>query len=766
MKSLKTSNIEFEIVDNDNIDLSLLNKTQLLQKCKDLKIVGYSSKNKSDIIKLISNKMNLFTSPLTTNTLTTNTLTTNTLLSNNPLNFIDLFCGIGGFHQALKGIGTCVLACDIDKKCREVYKDNYGLEPVPNVKEIDANLMPDFDILCGGFPCFVAETLTLTNNGYKNIEDVEITDKLLTHQGNFQTILNLQRKVYTGNLFDLTILLHSDTITATEEHPFYIREKLDNGTFDKPIWKKAKDLILNDYFGMVINTNQIIPNNLTSLDDWFLMGYFLGNGYIKEEKQICFCIYHENVLAKISKVLPVVLKTGNLYSCENLGWLNILKHFDLQFDNFNPTIPEWIQDAPKSFIQEFINGFISSGCLKYFTPNIDLDFQRLGLKLGQIFKLNQSGLTRQPITYFGSRAFIENNYAWFAPVKIIKRPVSLVPVFNFEVDTDNSYVVQNICVHNCQSFSNAGKKKTFDDERGLLFDEIVRIAKVKRPRFMFLENVKHILKVGDGEVIEYIKNKILALGYHLQIFEISPHNYGIPQQRERVYFVCIRNDIYDGTDIVIPEYTGVMNFESYLDKIEDIDPKYFVKGDVLETLLAWDKMVTQFEVGEKISPTIMINDAYSGYSESDFQAFPDWKQDYVVKNKPLLKKYKAQFDPWYQENKVILKKREIYGKLEWQTGVIKENDSIFNHFIQIRQSGIRVKKAQYFPTLVAIAQIPIYGKEKRYITPRECARLQSFPPDFKIPTDDKVSYKQFGNSVNVDNVATIIRTTLTKYGVI
>ena len=79
---------------------------------------------------------------------------------------------------------------------------------------------------------------------------------------------------------------------------------------------------------------------------------------------------------------------------------------------------------------------------------------------------------------------------------------------------------------------------------------------------------------------------------------------------------------------------------------------------------------------------------------------------------------------------IILKKREIYGKLEWQTGPITVNDSIFNHFIQIRQSGIRVKKGKYFPTLVAISQIPIYGKEKRYITPRECARLQSFPETF------------------------------------
>ena len=91
----------------------------------------------------------------------------------------------------------------------------------------------------------------------------------------------------------------------------------------------------------------------------------------------------------------------------------------------------------------------------------------------------------------------------------------------------------------CQTFSNAGKKKMFDDDRGLLFDEIIRIANVTKPKFMFLENVKHILKVGDGKVIEYIKKKLDENNYHLQLFEISPHHYGVPQQRDRVYFVRI-----------------------------------------------------------------------------------------------------------------------------------------------------------------------------------------------------------------------------------
>ena len=81
----------------------------------------------------------------------------------------------------------------------------------------------------------------------------------------------------------------------------------------------------------------------------------------------------------------------------------------------------------------------------------------------------------------------------------------------------------------------------------------------------------------------------------------------------------------------------------------------------------------------------------------------------------------------------------------------------------MRQSGIRVKKAQYFPTLVAIVQTPIYAKERRYITPRECARLQSFPDNFIIHPNDHTAYKQFGNAVNVKVVHYIINETLKTY---
>ncbi len=316
----------------------------------------------------------------------------------------------------------------------------------------------------------------------------------------------------------------------------------------------------------------------------------------------------------------------------------------------------------------------------------------------------------------------------------------------------------------CQPFSNGGNKKTFSDKRGNLFDEIMRIVKEKQPRFLFLENVKHILKVSEGKVLTYIEEQIDQHGYILQRFQMSPHEYGIPQNRERIYFVCIRKDIYNGKAItLIDNKEPLVNIRDILENSNSIDEKYYLKGDLLNVLEAWDEFINYVDVGETLSPTLLIHDAFKKYTDDEFNNLAQWRKEYMIKNKRILEKYSDFIDKWYTKYKELLSKREIYGKLEWQVGKVKNNDSIFNYFIQVRQSGIRIKKATYFPTLVAISQIPIYGKEKRYITPRECARLQSFPDSYKIASNDKVSYKQFGNSVNVKNVKTVIESTLKHY---
>lgn len=310
----------------------------------------------------------------------------------------------------------------------------------------------------------------------------------------------------------------------------------------------------------------------------------------------------------------------------------------------------------------------------------------------------------------------------------------------------------------CQSFSNSGKRKGLEDSRGNLFEHILKIAVAKKPAFLFLENVKHIKKIDGGKVFRHILSRINESGYYVgenTIFELSPHQFGIPQQRERVIFVCIRDKTDKQIDLTPP------SIPIDLTKILEINPhpKYRISREIEEVLDAWNEIIQQMDTNQNLSPTILCHEFYRTYTPEEFQALPEWKRDYIQKNRPLYEKYRQKWDEWYEKHPV-LQKKEIYGKLEWQVGKTAPQESIYNHFIQLRQSGIRVKKSVYFPTLVAIVQTPIYAKEKRFITPRECARLQSFPDSFIMPDNDHDAYKQFGNAVNVDVVHFVIQRTL------
>ena len=95
----------------------------------------------------------------------------------------------------------------------------------------------------------------------------------------------------------------------------------------------------------------------------------------------------------------------------------------------------------------------------------------------------------------------------------------------------------------CQAFSVSGKQRGFDDTRGTLFFDVVRIIKAKSPKVLFLENVKNLEKHNKGETFNIIMDSLDKLGYNAFAKVLNASNFGAPTTRERIYFVCFRKDL-------------------------------------------------------------------------------------------------------------------------------------------------------------------------------------------------------------------------------
>jgi len=143
------------IMQSNTMDYSKKTREELIAICKEKSIKGYSGKKKEDIIQLLTHKLPTEITPQNAivNTSIVDIIPTTDITN---IKYIDLFCGIGGFHQALTNIiptSSCVLASDIDENARKTYETNHTLKPVGDIKKIDINAIPTFNLICGGFPC-------------------------------------------------------------------------------------------------------------------------------------------------------------------------------------------------------------------------------------------------------------------------------------------------------------------------------------------------------------------------------------------------------------------------------------------------------------------------------------------------------------------------------------------------------------------------------------------------------------------------------------
>ena len=301
----------------------------------------------------------------------------------------------------------------------------------------------------------------------------------------------------------------------------------------------------------------------------------------------------------------------------------------------------------------------------------------------------------------------------------------------------------------CQAFSKAGKRMGFADEtKGTLFFQITRILKATQPKYIILENVRNLLSHDHGNTIRVIQGALTELGYNIKVIMMSPHQLGIPQLRERVYILGVRNDIYNGElhfEIPQREKSSVNIFDSKIIE-ETPDPKYSISEHEELVLTCWDEFYKG--IHEKVIGYPIWSAEFG--STTSLDDLPKWKADFCKKNRQLYLNNKDFIDQWLKKWNYLQDFTPTERKMEWQAG--DSIDTIWDAFIQFRPSGIRVKRPDAFPALVAMVQIPIIGKYKRRLTPREAARLQSFPDSFIPDPNDHQAYKQFGNAVNVNCV--------------
>lgn len=301
----------------------------------------------------------------------------------------------------------------------------------------------------------------------------------------------------------------------------------------------------------------------------------------------------------------------------------------------------------------------------------------------------------------------------------------------------------------CQAFSKAGKQEGFMDRiRGTLFFEVARILEGKRPKYILLENVKNLVTHDGGNTYRIICSTLRQLGYRIpeKPLILSPHQFGVPHLRERLFIPGIYDPRHTNKPLVI-EFPDLLqkkdnSIYSVLDENEQ-DQRYQLSEHTIEVLTAWDEFY--HGIDRKVIG-FPVWSAFFKVRKID-PSFPEWKQDFVRKNRELYLRNKTFIDRWLKKWKNLESFTPTERKFEWQCG--EQIQSIWEGVIQIRPSGVRVKKPDTFQALVALVQTPIIGRYKRKLSVREAARLQSFPDTFIPDSSPQKAYKQLGNSVNV-----------------
>jgi DNA (cytosine-5)-methyltransferase 1 len=137
--------------------------------------------------------------------------------------------------------------------------------------------------------------------------------------------------------------------------------------------------------------------------------------------------------------------------------------------------------------------------------------------------------------------------------------------------------------------------------------------------------------------------------------------------------------------------------------------------------------------------------------------FPTWKKTFIRQNREFFERNKSWIRPWLPKIKEFPSSLQ---KLEWN--LQGEERSVWPHVVQFRASGVRIKRRTTAPSLIAMTdtQVPIIAWERRYMTPRECAALQSMQDLKYVPSSRTQAFKALGNGVNTTVVERVAQALL------
>lgn len=728
--------------------------------------------------------------------------------NNKGINVLSLFDGMSCGQIALKELGITVdkyYASEIDKFAIEQTTLNFPntiqLGDVTEWRSWNVD-WSSIDLVIGGSPCFVAGTKIVTSEGYKNIEDVRVGDRVLTHKNQWQTVRNIGGKYSETYKIKAQGIL--DTIT-TANHPFYVRtatRKWDNKkrtskrVFSRPKWVEAFKLKKGDFIGIPILTTNVNHYDITE-EEAYIIGRYIADGHTSKSYRIGDGRpnhRHWQLILSIGKDKVMKFKStikDNHYSCYehsksvyrcvfyNKKLVQIVES-NCGSGAVNKYISKKLLDLPVCLLKRVLQGFFEgdgsyrNGVYRATTVSRELAMS-LCLAISKVYRVNVNiEYTRRPKKHIiegrtvnqndtytvsfrkemkkQSNAEVIDGIVW-CPFKAITQTNKVERVFNLEVDIDNSYVANNAIVHNCQGFSFAGRQLAFDDPRSKLFFEFVDIlSHIKRT---FNPNVRFLL-----ENVKMKKEFIAIINEYLGVAPVEINSSLVSaQNRVRLYWTNIktRKEGLFGhlvSDIPQPKDRGI-----YIRDILDsnVADNYYLSEKALEGVVYY-KDKNQQKGYRYRADVRQLNEKIQTVTVGDKGAY-DIVHDNRCNKPKVVAKTSSKYESSSRVYSISGKSQTINtcggGDREPKVAVPSRGLNIVAQLrTPFRQEASIYSVDGVSPTLLASnpqdkSKIMDNGRVRR-LTPSECARLQTIPDWYKWECSKTQQYKMLGNGWTID----------------